>query len=129
MKPADPQTIDAYIAAQPPAVRGVLKKIRAAIRKAAPRAEERMSYRMPTFWQGRILVHVGAFTSHVGLFPPVTDPALRAAVAPYAGPKRNLRFPLDRPIPYALIARIVKSRLREVTAQCKPAVTRRTRRS
>jgi uncharacterized protein YdhG (YjbR/CyaY superfamily) len=106
--------VDAYIAAAPPKARAVLKRIRATVRRAAPNAEERLSYRMPTFFQSGVLIHYAAFKMHIGLFPPVRgDAALLKAVARYAGPKGNLRFPLDEPIPYALIARIVRHRLKQ----------------
>jgi uncharacterized protein YdhG (YjbR/CyaY superfamily) len=108
-----PETVEGYYAACRPEVRAVLERIRATVLAAVPGAEERMSYRMPTFFLGGVLVHVGAFKGHIGLFPPVKgDAKLMAAVAPWAGPKGNLRFPLDRPVPYALIARIVKARAR-----------------
>ena len=83
------------------------------IRDAAPRAEEAISYGMPAYRMGRILVWFAAFTEHIGLYPPVRgSEALLRASAKYAGPKGNLRFPLDRPIPYALVARIVRVRVR-----------------
>jgi uncharacterized protein YdhG (YjbR/CyaY superfamily) len=108
---AKPASIDQYIAASPPAARAILKKIRRTIRDAAPDAEEMISYRMPAFRQGGVLVYFAAFKNHIGLFPPVKgNPSLERAVARYAGPKGNLQFPLDEPIPYALIARIVKFR-------------------
>ena len=111
-KPATPETIDAYIAAASPEARPLLEKIRAVVRAAAPDAEEVVSYRMPAFKQDGILVYFAAFKQHIGLFPPVRgDAALEAAAAPYAGEKGNLRFPLDEPIPYELIERIVRSRL------------------
>ena len=79
--------------------------------KAAPDATETISYGMPAFKLRRILVYFAAFMHHIGLNPPVKgDAALEKAVAPYAGEKGNLRFPIDRKIPYALIARIVKAR-------------------
>ncbi len=107
-------SVEEYIAACAPEVREVLEKIRETVRKAAPGAEERMSYRMPTFFLDGVIVHIGAFKNHIGLFPPVQgDAKLMAAVAPFAGPKGNLRFPLDRPMPYVLIARIVKARVRQ----------------
>jgi uncharacterized protein YdhG (YjbR/CyaY superfamily) len=107
------ETIDEYIATLPPDVQTVLKKIRRTIRKAAPGAEEIISYRMPAFRQNGILVYFAAFKNHIGLFPPVRgDAKLMKAIAPYAGPKGNLKFPLDQPIPYGLIARIVKSRVK-----------------
>jgi uncharacterized protein YdhG (YjbR/CyaY superfamily) len=109
-----PADIDDYIAAFPPDVRSILKKIRATIRKAAPKAEETISYQIPTFTLCGNLVHFAAFKNHIGLYPPVrSDEKLRDDVAAYANEKGNLRFPLDEPIPYALIGRIVKVRVRE----------------
>lgn len=111
-------TIDEYIAKSSSAVRPILKEIRRTIRTAAPGAEEIISYRMPAFRQHGILVYFAAFKSHIGLYPPVSgDARLEKAVAPYAGPKGNLKFPLDRPIPYALIRRIVRLRLKQNLAR------------
>jgi uncharacterized protein YdhG (YjbR/CyaY superfamily) len=108
---AKPASIDEYIAAFPPSVRTILRKIRKTIRDAAPDAEEVISYRMPAFKQGGVLVYFAAFKNHIGLFPPVKgDASLERAVARYAGPKGNLRFPFDKPVPYDLIKRIVKFR-------------------
>ena len=107
-------TVDEYIAAFPPQVRAILRRIRATIRKAAPRAQERISYGMPSFTQDGTLVYYAAFKNHIGLYPPVRgDAKLRAEVSKYANAKGNLKFPLDDPIPYALIGRIVKARARE----------------
>ena len=104
--------VDRYIAATPPEVRIQLERVRSTIRKAAPRAQERMSYQMPAYFEDGVLVYFGAFKRHIGLFPPVRDAGLRAAVKPYAGPKGNLQFPLDQPIPFGLIRRIVQARIR-----------------
>jgi uncharacterized protein YdhG (YjbR/CyaY superfamily) len=105
--------VDRYIGACPPAVRPVLERIRAQVRAAAPRAEEIISYRMPAFRMGRILIWFAAFKTHIGVYPPVKgSDALLRACSRYAGPKGNLRFPLDRPVPYALVARIVRARVR-----------------
>lgn len=113
MKATAPTTIDEYIEAAPAEVRPVLSKIRATIRKAAPRAEEKISYRMPAYKSNGELVYFAAFKSHIGLYPPVRgDAKLMKDVAKYAGEKGNLRFPLDEAIPYALIARIVKQRVK-----------------
>lgn len=110
---ATPKTIDEYIAGFPADIQEILQKIRATIRKAAPDAEEVISYRMPAFKQNGILVYFAAFKRHIGLFPPVTgNEKLKREASVYAGPKGNLRFPLDEPIPYALITRIVKSRVK-----------------
>ena len=109
-----PGTIDEYIAAFPPEIQTVLQKIRATIRKAAPGAEEKISYRIPTFALEGNLVHFAAFKNHIGFYPPVrADAEFAHELSVYAGEKGNLRFPLDQPIPYALITKIVKARIRE----------------
>jgi len=107
-------SVDGYIAAFPPAVQEILRKVREVVRGAAPDAEEVISYRMPAYKLHGVLVYFAAFKAHIGLYPPVSgDAALQAEAAPYAGEKGNLRFPLDQPIPYALIARIVASKRRQ----------------
>jgi uncharacterized protein YdhG (YjbR/CyaY superfamily) len=112
------QSIDAYIAGFSPEVRAILERIRSTVRKAAPRAEETISYRIPAFTLGGALVYFAAFKEHVGFYPPVRgDARLEKAVSPYAGEKGNLRFPLDRPIPYGLIERIVKLRVKQNLAK------------
>ena len=108
-----PSTIDDYIRSCAPDVQPILRKIRATIRKAAPKAEERISYRMPAFFQDGVLVYVAAFKRHIGLFPPVRNETLKSKLARYAGPKGNLQFQLDEPIPYALITKIVQARRKE----------------
>jgi uncharacterized protein YdhG (YjbR/CyaY superfamily) len=104
-------SVDAYIHAFPAEVQALLRSIRAAARAAAPEAEERISYRMPTLFQQGVLLHYAGFKRHIGLFPPVTDPQLHEKVARYAGPKGNLQLPLDEPMPLALISEIVRARL------------------
>ena len=107
-----PATIDEYIAQGAPDVRAILQKIRHTVAAAAPDAEETISYRMPAFRQNGVLVYFAAFKKHIGLFPPVRgDARLMKAVRPYAGARGNLQFPLDKPIPYDLIRRIVKARV------------------
>ena len=118
MQTGKPETIDEYNAGFPPEKRAILEKIRTTIRDAAPDAKEVISYRMPTFTQDGVLVHYAAFKNHIGLYPPVSgDAELEAALAPYAGEKGNLRFPLDQPIPYDLIGRIVKHKLKQNEAK------------
>ena len=120
MKATIPATIDEYIAAAPAAVQPILKKIRATIRKAAPQAEEKISYRMPAYKSNGDIVYFAAFKNHIGLYPPVRgDAKLLSDVAKYANEKGNLRFPLDEPIPYALIARIVKQHVKSNEAKAK----------
>jgi uncharacterized protein YdhG (YjbR/CyaY superfamily) len=107
-------TIDAYIAGFPAKVQAVLNKIRSTIRKAAPQAKERISYRMPAFFQDGVLIYFAAFKNHIGVYPPVRgDAKLLKGLSPYRGEKGNLQFPLDEPLPYGLIRRIVMSRLKE----------------
>ncbi|MEQ1580356.1 MAG: DUF1801 domain-containing protein [Steroidobacteraceae bacterium] len=106
--------IDAYIAACPEDVQSVLRRIRSVIRKAAPDAEETISYQMPAFRQNGILLYFAAFKQHIGLYPPVRgDARLEKAAAPYAGEKGNLRLPLDQPIPFELIGRIARFRVKQ----------------
>jgi uncharacterized protein YdhG (YjbR/CyaY superfamily) len=113
-----PQTIDEYIAAFAPEVRRILEKIRRTIRKVAPEAQETISYQIPTFKLNGSLVHFAAFQKHIGFYPPVRgDAKLLQAVAPYAGEKGNLRFPLDEPIPYDLIERIARLRVKQNLAK------------
>jgi uncharacterized protein YdhG (YjbR/CyaY superfamily) len=110
----NPTSIDEYIELSNPDVQLILQKIRAVIRKAAPAARERICYRMPTFALEGNLVHFAAFKEHIGLYPPVRgDAALMNEIAQYAGPHGNLRFPLDKRIPYGLVARVVKARVKE----------------
>jgi len=111
-------SIDEYIAWAEPTVQPILQQIRKTIREAAPEATEVISYAMPAFRQKGILVYFAAFKNHIGVYPPVKgDASLMKAIAPYAGPKGNLQFPLDRPIPYKLIERIVKLRVEQFAAK------------
>ena len=111
-----PNTIDGYINRFPSDVRVILQRIRRTIRAVAPKGEESISYRMPMFRLGGVLVYFAAFKQHIGLYPPfVGDEKLMKQVSPYAGPKGNLKFPLDQPMPYDLIRRIVKARMRAMS--------------
>jgi uncharacterized protein YdhG (YjbR/CyaY superfamily) len=111
-------TVNEYIASFPPDVRAILRRVRQVVRKAAPDAEEIISYRMPALRQGGVLVYYAAFRNHLGLYPPVRgDTRLEKAIAPYAGEKGNLRFPFDQPIPYALLGRITAFRLKQTLAK------------
>ena len=106
--------VDAYIATFPPRVRTLLRRVRATIRKHAPRAEEFLSYRIPAYRQHGVLVYFAGFKGHVGFYPPVCgDARLAKALARYAGPKGNLRFSYDEPLPMGLIARIVRLRVKQ----------------
>ena len=114
MKQTTPETIDEYIAGCPEHVQEILQKIRLTIRSAAPEATEVISYQMPAFHLKGNLVYFAAWKQHIGLYPPIAgDAELAQAVAVYAGAKGNLQFPLDQPMPYDLITRIVQHRVKQ----------------
>jgi len=111
---AAPTIIDEYIAGFPPGVREILQKIRLTIREAAPDAQETIKYRMPTFTLKGNLVHFAAFKNHIGFYPvPSGIEAFKDELSGYVGGKGSVRFPLDRPIPYDLIDKIVRFRVQE----------------
>lgn len=115
---AAPHSIDEYIASSPSAVQPILRKIRKTISDSAPGAQEVISYRMPAFKRHGILLYFAAFKAHIGIYPPVSgDASLMKALSPYAGPKGNLKFPLDQPMPYDLIKRIVLLRVKQDSAR------------
>jgi uncharacterized protein YdhG (YjbR/CyaY superfamily) len=109
-----PTSIDDYIASFPPDVQEILEKIRSTIREAAPEAEETIKYRMPTFTLNGNLVHFAAFKKHIGFYPvPTGIEKFKKELSVYAGGKGSVQFPLDKPIPYDLINRIVRFRTEE----------------
>jgi uncharacterized protein YdhG (YjbR/CyaY superfamily) len=109
---ANPTNIDEYIAAQPDEVQLILRKVRDVIRAAAPDAEERISWQMPTFWQGENLMHFAAQKKHLGLHPGYIDRIPFAGrLATYKTSKGAIQFPYDKPIDYELIADIVRWRV------------------
>src|SRR5580693_1981825 len=113
-KSQKPKDIDTYISKFPADVQVILEKVRETIRRAAPEAKETISYMMPAFKQHGILVYFAAWEKHIGMYPPISgDKTLEKAIARYAGPKGNLQFPLDAPIPYDLIEKLVKLRVRQ----------------
>jgi uncharacterized protein YdhG (YjbR/CyaY superfamily) len=113
-KSQKPKDIDSYISQFPHDVQAILEKVRETIRLAAPEAKETISYMMPAFMQHGILVYFAAWEKHIGMYPPISgNKTLEKAIARYAGPKGNLQFPLDEPIPYDLIERIVKLRVKQ----------------
>lgn len=108
------KNIDEYIAAWPPDVQEILQKIRMTVREAAPDARETISYQMPTFVLQGNLVHFAVFKKHIGFYPtPTGVEAFQDELALYKGAKGSIQFPLDRPIPYDLISRIVQFRVAE----------------
>jgi uncharacterized protein YdhG (YjbR/CyaY superfamily) len=119
-----PASIDAYIAKSPPATQQVLKKLRALIRAAAPKATERISYGVPTFeLNGRYLVYLAGWQKHISLYPVTAGlaKAFKKEIAPHRSGKGTLQFPLDKPMPTNLIRRIVKFRVQELAAPSRPS--------
>ena len=110
-----PKNIDEYIAAFPHDLQELLQKIRMTIRKAAPDAEETMSYHMPTFTlNGHYLVYFAAYKKHIGFYPaPIGNAEFKVELSVYESGKGTLKFPFDSPIPFDLISKIVKWRAKE----------------
>jgi uncharacterized protein YdhG (YjbR/CyaY superfamily) len=120
-------TIDEYISQFPPAIQEKLEKLSKVIREAAPEAEEKISYRMPTFALHGNLVHFAAFKNHIGVFPtPSGIEAFKGDLSEYKTSKGTIQFPLDKELPFELISRIVKYRVAENTkkAEGKPGKKR-----
>jgi uncharacterized protein YdhG (YjbR/CyaY superfamily) len=113
-----PATVDAYIAGFSPDVQRVLQSVRCTIRDAAPGAEETISYQMPAYrLDGRPLVCFGAYKKHVGMYPVPMGGDAVDGLAEYAAGKGTARFPLDRPMPLDLVARIVEFWIRTNAAR------------
>lgn len=111
---SEPKDIDEYIAGFPEDVQEILEEIRTTIRKAAPDAEETIKYQMPTFTLNGNLVHFAAFKKHIGFYPaPRGVEKFKEALSAYEGAKSTVRFPLDKPIPFGLISKIVKFRVKK----------------
>jgi uncharacterized protein YdhG (YjbR/CyaY superfamily) len=106
-----------YLAIVAPTTRTVLKRVRATIAKAVPDATETISYNIPAFRNARTFIYFAAFKQHIGVYPPVTkDKVLVSALSSFRNDKGNLKFPLDKPMPYALISRVAKALSRQYTA-------------
>lgn len=106
--------IDEYIAGFPQDIQAILQKIRATIREAAPEAVEAISYQMPTFKLKGNLVHFAAWKTHIGFYPtPSGITHFEAELSPYERSKGAVHFPLNQPIPYDLIRKIVLVRVQE----------------
>jgi uncharacterized protein YdhG (YjbR/CyaY superfamily) len=113
-------SIDDYIKTFPEGVQRILQKVRATIREAAPEAVEAIRYQMPTFTQNGHLVHFAAFKNHIGLYPtPSGTQAFKTELSRYKGGKGSVRFPLNEPIPYDLVRKIVIFRMKEQQAKKK----------
>jgi uncharacterized protein YdhG (YjbR/CyaY superfamily) len=112
-KSTSPRTIDEYIAGYPREVQAILRKIRVTIRKAAPGAQESISYQIPTFESNGTLISFAAFSQHIGLYPaPTGSESFNRRLSAYRSSKSTVKFPLDKPVPYSLITQIVKLRVK-----------------
>jgi uncharacterized protein YdhG (YjbR/CyaY superfamily) len=113
-----PATIDEYIAQYPADVQAILSEIRAVIRAAAPQAVEKISYQMPAFFQDGGLVWFAANKGYIGFYPtPSGIEAFKDELAPYKGTKSAAHFPLNKPMPYDLIRKIVQFRMSEMRSK------------
>ncbi|NQX48646.1 DUF1801 domain-containing protein [Paenibacillus tritici] len=107
-------SVDQYIASCAPEVQEILQTLRKVIREAAPEAEEKISYQMPTWFLHKNLVHFAAFKNHIGFYPdPSGIEAFKEELSRYKGAKGSVQFPIGEPLPYELITRIVQFRVAE----------------
>ena len=114
MKNIPAGNIDEYIAGFPKNIQKTLQEMRMAIRKAAPTAEETIKYAIPTFTLNGNLVSFAAFKNHIGFYPaPTGEESFKKELSAYDGEKSTVRFPLDKPLPLTLIARMVKFRVKK----------------
>ena len=114
------KTIDEYIKMFPADIQIILEQIRQIIRKAAPEAEEVISYQMPAFKQNGILVYFAAHKNHIGFYPTSSGiEAFKKELSCYKGSKGAVQFPLDEPIPFDLVEKIVTFRVKENLAKKK----------
>ena len=108
------KSIDEYILKFPPEIQEILKTLRKVIKESAPDAEEKISYQMPTFVLHGNLVHFAAYKNHIGFYPtPSGIDAFKDELSEYKGAKGSVQFPIEKPLPYELISKIVKFRVAE----------------
>jgi uncharacterized protein YdhG (YjbR/CyaY superfamily) len=123
----DFKSVDEYIAAQPAAARVALQRVRAAIRRAVPGADEVISYQIPTFKRdGRYVVYFAGWKQHYSLYPATRElaEAFAEKLAPYAVDKGTIRFPLKEPVPVKLIERIARFMAKEAADRAKARPSR-----
>ena len=109
-----PKNIDEYIAGFPADIQIILGELRMAIKKAAPVAAETISYRIPTFVLNGNLVHFAAFKNHIGFYPtPSAIIAFKKELSPFKQAKESVQFPIDKPIPFDIVKKIVNYRVKE----------------
>lgn len=109
-----PASVDEYIAGFPEEVQLLLDQVRETIKKAAPIAEELISYQMPAYKMNGMLVYFAAFSKHIGFYPTASGiEAFKKELSIYKGAKGSVQFPHNKPLPLDLIARIVEYRVKE----------------
>jgi uncharacterized protein YdhG (YjbR/CyaY superfamily) len=109
-----PKNFDDYVDRFPKEVQQLLKKMRLTIKKAVPKANEKISYGIPTFTLDGNLVWFAAYKSHIGFYPGASAiAAFKKALSAYKGAKGSVQFPVDEPLPLALVSRIVKFRVKQ----------------
>ena len=110
------RSVDEYIKTFPKEVQSILEKMRQTVKKAAPGVVEAISYQMPTFkLNGKALVYFAAFKSHIGFYPiPSGVEAFKKELSPYKKGKGSVQFPMDQPMPYDLVKRIVRFRAKQL---------------
>lgn len=114
METKKPLNIDEYIGGFPNDIQEILEKVRMTIQKAAPNATEKISYSMPAFEQNGIVVYFAAFKNHIGLYAlPTGHEAFKEELSQYKSGKGSVQFPFNKPMPYDLITKIVKFRVKE----------------
>ena len=113
------KTVDEYIETFEPTIQKTLREIRDFITTEVPEATEKISYGMPTFYLNGNLIHFGAFADHYSLFPSPSkaDAALKKELAPYHTGKATLQFPIDKPIPWHIIKKVIQFRVKENLAK------------
>jgi len=120
--------IDSYIKSFPSSTQKILEQLRKTIRKAAPDAQETINYGMPTFTLNGNLVHFAAFRNHIGFYPtPSGIEMFKKEISEYEWAKGSVKFPIEKPLPYDLIARIVKFRVKESLEKVKSKAKPRTK--
>jgi uncharacterized protein YdhG (YjbR/CyaY superfamily) len=128
MEKTGPNTIEEYIAGFPQDVQIILEKVRSTIRETAPGAEETIKYQMPTFTLKGNLVYFAAYKNHIGFYPvPTGMEEFREELSGYKTGKGSVQFPLDKPIPYDLIGRITRFRMKENLEKTAAKRKKRTR--
>ena len=108
------KTVDEYIKRQPPKVQATLQKLRRTIKAAAPEAKEVISYNIPGYMQNGMLAFFAAWQKHISFYPaPWGADALEKEMSAYKGSKGTIQFPLDQPLPFGLVTKMVKYRLQQ----------------